>query len=59
MTLPKNFAQQVIELEIQCDRPEATKEHVKKLMDLYTVHLFNLILQTAIEYYNCNSDTDN
>ena len=37
VNLPKKFAQQVIELEIQCERPDATKEHVKKLMDLYTV----------------------
>ena len=38
MQLPKKFAQSVIELEIQCERPDATKEHVKKLMDLYTVN---------------------
>ena len=39
MTLPRNFAQSVIELEIYIERPDVSKEHVKKLMDLYTVSL--------------------
>ena len=28
ITLPKNFAKQVIELELQVERPDATKMHV-------------------------------
>ncbi len=37
--LPQGFAQSVIKLEIQCERPDATKDHVNKLVDLYTVIL--------------------
>ena len=35
--LPTKFAQCIIECEILVDRPDATAEHVQKLMDLYTV----------------------
>lgn len=39
MALPRNFAKKVIDLEIQCERPDVTKEHVNTLMDLYTVSI--------------------
>jgi len=32
------FAQSIIECEIAVERPDATAEHVQKLMDLYTVY---------------------
>ena len=35
--LPSNFAKFIIEYEIKVDRPDATSEHVQKLIDLYTV----------------------
>lgn len=35
--LPANFAKYIIEYEIKVDRPDATQEHVQKLIDLYTV----------------------
>ncbi len=60
ISLPKGFAKQVIELEIQCERPDATKDHVNLLMDLYTVsRLRHDQLQTAIEYYNYQTDIEN
>ena len=37
--LPLDFAQKLINLEIQVERPDFTKEHVNSLMDLYTVCL--------------------
>lgn len=48
--LPENFAQKLISLEIQCDRPDATKAHLNSLMDLYTM---------AIEHYNLMGDDSN
>lgn len=45
-----DFAQKLINLEIQVDRPDFTKEHVNSLMDLYTI---------AIEHYNYTNDFDN
>ena len=60
LQLPKGFAKQVIELEIQCERLDATKDHVNLLMDLYTVsHSIVILLQTAIEYYNFQTDVEN
>ena len=50
MDLPRNFAKKVIDLELQCERPDVTKDNVNSLMDLYTL---------AIEYYNSVSDFDN
>ena len=35
--LPRNFAKKVIDLELQCERPDTTRVHVNDLMDLYTV----------------------
>ncbi len=46
--LPQGFAQSVIKLEIQCERPDATKEHVNKLVDLYTVTLSIYILRLLL-----------
>jgi len=40
MILPRNFAKKVIDLEIQCERPDVTRDHVNSLMDLYTVSFF-------------------
>jgi len=37
ISLPTDFAKKLINLEIQVDRPDFTKEHVNQLMDLYTV----------------------
>ena len=37
--LPPNFAKFIIEYEIKVDRPDATSEHVQKLIDLYTVSI--------------------
>jgi len=37
ISLPTDFAKKLINLEIQVDRPDFTKEHVNELMDLYTV----------------------
>jgi hypothetical protein len=37
--LPANFAKFIIEYEIKIDRPDATQEHVQKLIDLYTVSM--------------------
>lgn len=48
--LPRDFALKIFNLEIQCEKPDATQEHMNELMDLYTM---------AIEYYNCTSDIDN
>ena len=35
--LPKDFHKRVMELENQCERPDANKWHINDLMDLYTV----------------------
>jgi len=37
--LPANFSRYIIEYEIKVDRPDASQEHVQKLIDLYTVSL--------------------
>ena len=37
--LPANFAKFIIEYEIKVNRPDATQEHVQKLIDLYTVSM--------------------
>ncbi len=37
MSLPRNFAKKVIDLELQCERPDVTRDHINSLMDLYTV----------------------
>ncbi len=42
--LPAVFAQSIIECEMIVERPDATVEHVQKLMDLYTV-TFNIFKQ--------------
>ena len=39
MHLSKNFARRVIELENQIERPDATKDNINDLMDLYTVNI--------------------
>ena len=38
--MPADFAKKLINLEIQVERPDFTKEHVNQLMDLYTVRTF-------------------
>lgn len=38
--LPANFSRYIIEYEIKVDRPDASQEHVQKLIDLYTVSLW-------------------
>jgi hypothetical protein len=48
VVLPRNFAKKVIDLEIQCDRPDVTRDHINTLMDLYTVNFINYI----IYFYN-------
>ena len=49
-SLPEEFAKKLISLEIRCDRPDATKDEINRLMDLYT---------SAIEYYNYVQDFSN
>ena len=48
--LPKNFAQKIIELEIQCEKDDCSKEDIDELMNLFT---------RAIEYYNLKADVEN
>ena len=44
ISLPTDFAKKLINLEIQVDRPDFTKEHVNELMDLYTVSPISKLL---------------
>lgn len=45
--LPKDFHQRVIELENQCERPDANKWHISDLMELYTVGIIILTYITS------------
>ena len=47
--LPPNFAKFIIEYEIKVDRPDATSEHVQKLIDLYTVS-YHMIMKVSRGY---------
>ena len=42
LSLPKNFARSIIDLENVCERPDVTMKQLNELMDLYTVSNTNL-----------------
>jgi hypothetical protein len=35
--LPDNFAEQVLDLELECEKPVVAVDHVNKLVELYSV----------------------
>ena len=50
--LPDDFAETVIDLELKCQRPDASKKDVNVLMGLYTVSFIAFI----IEHFNLASN---